>query len=195
VKGVCANENALGEGGHHWAPKVVPFLTVTHNQEFFVVAVLGLVAGLLLIVGGHSLRRRFGLEDGRTVALDDVTLISRRFGFIVRADQLIRTGKMLIPWEWKSSAKVWPNHRVQVGVAMIVIEDQKGVRPTHGVIACGDHGRHRVENDENLRGWVLAEAGQLREAKRHIDQPISVRPPPAKCRACGMREQCGQARV
>jgi hypothetical protein len=30
VKGVCANENALGEGGHHWAPKVVPFLTVTH---------------------------------------------------------------------------------------------------------------------------------------------------------------------
>jgi hypothetical protein len=31
VKGVCANENALGEGGHHWAPKVVPFLTVTHT--------------------------------------------------------------------------------------------------------------------------------------------------------------------
>jgi hypothetical protein len=32
VKGVWANENALGEGGAHWSPKVVPFLAVTDRE-------------------------------------------------------------------------------------------------------------------------------------------------------------------
>jgi DNA-binding MarR family transcriptional regulator len=32
VKGVWANENALGEGGAQWSPKVVPFLAVTDTR-------------------------------------------------------------------------------------------------------------------------------------------------------------------
>jgi hypothetical protein len=43
-----------------------------------VAAVLALVLGLLLVLGGRGMRRRRGLGVGRTVALDNVTLTSRR---------------------------------------------------------------------------------------------------------------------
>ena len=56
-------------------------------------------------------------------------------------------------------------HRAQLGVYFLLIEDQLGVRPTHGFIVCGDGTRHRVENDDELRAWVLELAGQIRAAR------------------------------
>jgi CRISPR-associated exonuclease Cas4 len=55
-------------------------------------AVLALLLGLVLILGGRGVRRRRGLASGRTVALDNVTLISRRCGLTCRLDRLIREG-------------------------------------------------------------------------------------------------------
>src|SRR5438067_12466076 len=49
-----------------------------------------LVLGLLLALGGRGLRRRLGLGPGRTVALDNVTLTSRRYGLTGRIDRLVR---------------------------------------------------------------------------------------------------------
>jgi CRISPR-associated exonuclease Cas4 len=60
--------------------------------------------GLLLILSGYGVRRRRGLASGRTVALDNVTLTSRRFGLTGRPDRLIREGGTIIPEEWKSSS-------------------------------------------------------------------------------------------
>jgi CRISPR/Cas system-associated exonuclease Cas4 (RecB family) len=159
------------------------------------VAVLALLAGLLLVLGGGRLRRRFGLGEGRTVALDNVTLTSRRYGLTCRPDRLVRTGGTIIPEEWKKSLKVWPSHRAQLGVAFIVIEDRLGVRPTHGFVVLGDGTRERVDNTDDLRAWVLGVADQVRAARARVGEAISVDPRPGQCRSCGMRGHCGQARV
>jgi CRISPR-associated exonuclease Cas4 len=158
-------------------------------------ALLALVLGLGLLLGGRCIRQRRGLGEGRTVALDNVTLTSRRYGLTGRMDRLIRDGSVVIPEEWKSSRSVWPSHRAQLGVYFVLIEDQLNVRPTHGFIVCGDGTRHRVENTEELRAWVLELAGEIRAARKAVTVAITVNPTPSKCRPCGQRANCGQARM
>ena len=147
-------------------------------------AVLALLLGLVLILGGRGMRRRRGLAEGKTVALDNVTLTSRRYGLTGRPDRLIREGGMVIPEEWKESLRVWPSHLAQLGVYFVLIEDQLGVQPTHGFIVLSNGTRHRVDNDDKLRNWVLDLAGRIREARKSVDMEITVNPQPGQCRPC-----------
>ena len=158
-------------------------------------AVLALLLGVGLLLLGRGLRSRRGLGQGRTVALDNLTLISRRHGLTGRVDRLIRTGGTVIPEEWKSSQTLRPWHRAQMGVYFLLIEDQLKVRPTHGFIVCSDGTRHSIENDDRLRAWVLDLAEQIRAARTAVRVPIPVTPAPGQCRPCGLRGQCGQARL
>jgi hypothetical protein len=80
----------------------------------WVAAALALGLGLLLVLAGRGLRRRRGLGEGRTVALDDITLSSCRLGLTGRVDRLIREGGTLIPEEWKSARILRPHHRAQL---------------------------------------------------------------------------------
>jgi CRISPR-associated exonuclease Cas4 len=133
-------------------------------------AVAALVLGLLLVLAGRGARRSRGLGQGATVALDNVTLISRRYGLTGRIDRLIRQGGAVIPEEWKSSRRVWPSHRAQMGVYFLLIEAEMNVRPPHGFIVTGDGRRHRIDNDERLRAWVL----KLRACQVHFFHLLDV---------------------
>lgn len=157
-------------------------------------SVLFLVLGLVLMLAGRGLRRSRGLGPGKTAALDNVTLTSRRYGLTGRPDRLVRDGGTVIPEEWKSARVLRPWHRAQMGVYFLLIEDRLGVKPPHGFVVCGDGSRHRIENDEALRAWVLELAGQIREARATVAVPITVHPKPGQCRPCGQRSNCGQAR-
>jgi CRISPR-associated exonuclease Cas4 len=157
-------------------------------------ALLALALGLLLLLGGRSARHRCGLAGGRTVALDNVTLTSRRYGLTGRPDRLIRERGMVTPEEWKSARQLRGWHRAQMGVYFLLIEDQLKVRPTHGFVVLGDGARHRIENDALLRSWVLDLAGRIREARKNVGVSIPVNPKPSQCRPCGQRPNCGQAR-
>jgi CRISPR/Cas system-associated exonuclease Cas4 (RecB family) len=53
----------------------------------------------------------------------------------------------------------------------------------------------RVENTERLRSEVLSIADQIRTHRRRLRESLPVSPSPAKCRACGGRVHCDQARV
>ena len=70
---------------------------------------------------------------------------------------------------------------------------------TEGVVpslAESDNGsRHRVENTAELRAWVLDLAGQIRAARARRGEVIPVNPRPGRCRSCGVRGHCGQARL
>ena len=156
--------------------------------------VLAMLLGLLLLVAGRGMRQRRGLGSGRTVSLDKVTLTSRRLGLTGRPDRLIRSGGTIIPEEWKSARSLRPWHRAQMGVYFLLFEDQLKVKPPHGFIVCGDGTRHRIDNTDELRAWVLDLAGQIRTARAKVAQPIPVHPQAGQCRPCGMREHCGQAR-
>jgi hypothetical protein len=64
------------------------------------------------------------LGAGRTVAIDNVTLTSRRYGLTGRMDRLIRDEDTVVIEEWKSSRRVWPSHRAQMGAYFILIEEE-----------------------------------------------------------------------
>ena len=160
-----------------------------------VAAVLALLLGLWLMLVGQGIRQRRGLGSGKTVSLDRITLTSRRLGLTGRPDRLIKTDSTIIPEEWKSSRRVWPSHRAQMGCYFVLIEEELRIRPTHGFIVCGDGTRHRIENTQDLRAWVLELAGQIRAARARVTEPIRVIPKPSQCRVCGMRGHCGQARL
>lgn len=162
---------------------------------------VGLVAFLLLVVGlvlaglGRAMRRRCGLGMGQTVSLDRVTLTSLRLGLTGRPDRLVKDGGTIIPEEWKSSLRLRDSHRAQMGVYFLLIEEQLQVRPPHGFIVAGDGTRHRIDNTDGLRAWVLELVAGIRSARAAIEQPIAVNPSPGQCRSCGQRGNCGQARA
>jgi CRISPR-associated exonuclease Cas4 len=160
-----------------------------------VVAVAGLLAGFLLLLGGKGLRRRRGLANAATVDLDTQTMISKRHGLAGRPDRLIREGGFIIPEEWKSSHQLRPWHVVQLGVYFLLVEERYRQRPPYGYVVCGDGRRHRIANDDALRAKVLELAGRIRSARAAIDRPIAVRPERWQCRPCGVRHACRQARL
>jgi CRISPR/Cas system-associated exonuclease Cas4 (RecB family) len=157
-------------------------------------AALLLLLGLLLILAGRGMRQRRGLGGGRTVSLDRVTLTSFRLGLTGRPDRLIKTGGTIIIEEWKSARVLRPHHRAQMGVYFLLVEEELRVRPPHGFVVTGNGTRHRVENTEELRAWVLELAGRIRAARANVRQPIPVSPWPGQCRPCGMRGHCSQVR-
>ena len=159
------------------------------------VTVVALVLGLLLIMGGRSIRQRRGLGGGKTVSLDRVTLRSHRLGLTGRPDRLVKVNGTIIPEEWKSARSLRPWHRAQMGCYFLLIEEELRIRPTHGFIVCGDGTRHRIENTEELRAWVLELAGKIRAARAKVNVSIPVEPVAGQCSPCGMRGHCGQARL
>jgi len=158
-------------------------------------AALALLLGLVLMLLGRGMRRRRGLGQGKTVALDNITLISRRHGLTGRPDRLVKTGGTIIPEEWKSSRTLRAWHRAQLGVDFLLIEDHLRVTPPYGFVVTGDGTRHRVDNDEGLRAWVLDMAAQIRAARAAVRVPLPVTPVRGQCRFCGMLGHCKQARL
>ena len=150
--------------------------------------------GLLLALLGQGIRSSRGLGGGRTVSLDRVTLTSSRLGLTGRPDRLIKTGGTIIVEEWKSARQLRQLHRAQLGVYFLLIEEQFRQRPAYGVIVC-DGARHRIENTDELRAWVMELAGRIRAARADVKQPIEVHPRSGQCQACGMRSRCAQARL
>jgi hypothetical protein len=67
------------------------------------------------------------------------------------------------------------------------------IRAPHGFVVCDDGTRHRVENNNELRGSVLELVKQILVARANVSTPISVNPQPGQCRPCGMRGHCGQS--
>lgn len=164
------------------------------NGLLQVTVLLGLLAFAILFRGVMGRLRR-GLGPGVTVSLDDRTLFCRRLKLVGRPDRLVGQGSVVIPEEWKSSRRVYPAHRLQLGVYFLLIEDQLGVRPPHGFVVLGDGSRVKVENTDSLRSEVLSIADVIRAHRRKLRASIPVSQPAAKCRACGQRGSCTQASV
>jgi hypothetical protein len=67
-----------------------------------VATVLTLLLGLWLTLVGRHMRQRRGLDGGKTVSLDRVTLTSHRLGLTGRPGRLIKADGSIIVEEWKS---------------------------------------------------------------------------------------------
>ena len=156
---------------------------------------MALLLGLILVLAGRAIRRGRGLSGGQTISLDKLTLTSSRLGLTGRPDRLIKAEGTIFVEEWKSSRQPRPWHLAQLGVYFLLVEEELRIRPPYGFLVCGDGTRHRVDNSEELRNWVLDLAGQIRTARARIKEPIPVDPKPGQCRPCGQRGNCSQARL
>ena len=182
-----------GLGGSCRSYGFLPRRCLVILRLFGVAAVLALL-GLLLVVLSKRGRGLRGLGSGETLALDNVTLYSERLKLVGRPDRIVRQDGALIPEEWKSSKKVSHGHRLQLGAYFLLIEEEYGERPPFGIVVLGDGSRHEVENTESLQLEVLAIAAKIREHRAQLSAEIPVSQPAWKCRLCGQRENCGQAR-
>ena len=156
---------------------------------------VAVLLGLSLIRAGRAMRLRLGLGRGKTISLDNMTLISHRLGLVGRPDRLVKGAGTIVCEEWKSSPTLRPWHVAQLGVYFVLIEEQFRIRPPHGFIVTGDGARHRVENSDQLRASVLNFAEQIRKAKAQVNRSIVVPAKPSRCHPCGMRGNCQQARL
>ena len=188
-----------GANPDHWrlagADGVVGDIPMIGSTGILAAAALVFVSGLALLLTGRAIRRRRGLGRGRTVSLDKLTLTSLRLGLTGRPDRLIKANGTIIVEEWKSSRQVPPWHLAQMGVYFLLVEEELRIRPPHGFLVCGDGTRHRIDNSEELRRWVLELASQIRAARSSIREPIPADPKPGQCRPCGQRGNCSQARL
>ncbi len=162
------------------------------NAATLVAIATALLGLLLLLVAWHARAHR-GLGAGETVALDNVTLFSARLQLVGRPDRIVKQGNNYIPEEWKSSKRVSHGHRLQLATYFILIEEEYGVRPDHGVVVLGDGSRVTVNNTEALREEVLSIAAKIRAHRAVIAEPVPVCQPASKCRRCGQRSNCDQA--
>jgi len=162
-------------------------------MELFVLVLL--LVGALLIWWAVRSRYVRGLGSGETVALDNVTLFSERLMLVGRPDRIIKKNRIHIPEEWKSSKRMNHGHELQLGTYFLLIEEEYGERPPYGVVVLGDGSRVEVKNTEQLRSEVLSIAQGIRESQARIEEEIPVNQPAWKCRACGQRPNCRQARV
>ena len=164
-----------------------------------IVLLVILISCLLLVAW---LRRRarveragLGLRNEPIVAADDSstpisTLYSTRYRLVGRPDQLVRTGRMLIPVEHKPRARrLQDSHILQVAAQCLLVEDVYGIRPTHGLVVIGGGKTERIDFTPALEQRVLATMAEMRVV---IQEDLEPRPHwvAPKCRACGYREEC-----
>jgi CRISPR-associated exonuclease Cas4 len=164
------------------------------TEKLLLVGLVLAFLGALLLWSSARARKGRGLGAGETIALDNRELVSERLKLLGRPDRILREAGVLIPEEWKPSAKrLYPGHRLQLGVYLLLMEEEFGERPPYGVVVIRDGERVRVENTEALRTEVLAVARKIREHRANLDEEIRVKQPVWKCRACGQRGNCRQA--
>ena len=128
-------------------------------------------------------------------ALDELLLVSDRLKLLGRPDRIVRQYEVLISEEWRPKARqIYQGHKLQVIAYCLLIEEGFGMRSPFSVVVLAEGKRVEVSNTEELCSKVLSVAAKIRELRREIEQEIPVRAIAAKCRACGQRSNCGQAR-
>jgi CRISPR-associated exonuclease Cas4 len=172
-----------------------------------VLALIILLVGAYILWHSRRLRAQTGLPAGEVVYTDtgawetvEQPLLSRRYGLVGRPDYLVRVRERgqesLIPVEVKSGrqpqtadAQPAAGHVLQLGAYCLLVEDIHQQRPAYGLLRYADV-TLKIPFTDALRREVLDTAEAIRRARRAPDVPRSHQEP-ARCRACGYRDACG----
>ena len=94
-------------------------------------AILTLLLSLsvLLFVAALIGRRRAGFGYGKTISHDDVRLSSERYLLRGQPDRIVQRGRRFIPEEKKSGRQMNESYQAQLGVYLVLVEEEYGVRP------------------------------------------------------------------
>jgi CRISPR-associated exonuclease Cas4 len=163
---------------------------------------VGLVAAVfavVLLAWAARLRTSTGLPSGRVVASDTGALRERRgkrlysqtYGLSGAPDYLIETAEGIIPVELKparNDAEPRESHLMQLLAYCLLVEENFGKRPTHGILRYANDS-FRVDFTEETRAYLLDVLDRMREEA--VDTPPGrSHDQPQRCRGCAYRLDC-----
>ena len=171
-------------------------------DTFAILFLLALVIALALFLSARRQRAQTGLPYGARIVYADTgawkrverPLFSRRYGLTGKPDYIVEERGATIPVEVKPN-RVAPAPResdtLQLAAYALLIEEHFGAPPEYGLLKYRD-AVFQIEITDELRARLLDTLAALRrdlnarEVARSHDEP-------RRCRACGYREECGQA--
>ena len=132
--------------------------------------------------------RAYGLTEGERMF--GVKLRSARLGLVGWLDMVILTPQAAMPVEFKTTAGVSLNHRLQLTASGLLVEERWGRPVERGYIYLIPSRRAQtVVFTDELRQQVVTALAELRTALR-----TEAKPPPtrqrAKCADCEFRRYC-----
>jgi CRISPR-associated exonuclease Cas4 len=163
------------------------------------VGVVAAVLAVALLAWAARLRTSTGLPSGRVVASDTGALRERRgkrlyseqYGLSGAPDYLIETAEGVIPVELKPARNdVEPrqSHLMQLLAYCLLVEENYGRRPTHGVLRYANDS-FRVDFNDETRAYLIDVLEQMREGAVETPPGRSHDEPP-RCRGCAYRLDC-----
>jgi CRISPR-associated exonuclease Cas4 len=156
--------------------------------------------GAWLLLRARALRQDAGLPAGRVAYVDtgawnrcERPLFSHRFQLTGRPDYLVQTKEGLIPVEVKSGqapAQPYSAHVLQLAAYCLLVEEQEGRSPPHGIIKYGNKA-FEVEYTSGLRAELLRTLDAVRRDLRATNVARD-HDEVGRCQGCGYGEQCDQ---
>ena len=163
-------------------------------------ATVALLIGLRLLAAARRAEGRTGI-DGLRVRQADVEgrrperpLRSVAHGLVGRPDFLIEELGALVPVEVKPTRRAhrpYEGDLLQLAAYCLLVEEETGRRPPYGVLVY-ETARWEVPWCSDARERLLDALGALRSDGRARDVPRS-HDQPARCAACALRDDCGDA--
>jgi CRISPR-associated exonuclease Cas4 len=159
-----------------------------------------LLASLFLMWVTRQLRLRTGLPAGRVVYSDTRAwhecpdpLYAPSVNLAGKPDYLVQRWNYVLPVEVKSSpspAEPYPSHVLQLAAYCLLVQEEYGRRPPHGLIHYADRTfaiPYTPQLEQELRNtidWMREDMRDGRADRNHDD--------PARCYSCSYAAYCDQ---
>ena len=185
------------------AVSVPGFVNSLLAKAFVALALAWLVGASMFLYGSmrsaemaRATRAKYEIDSAALVYVDSdrerpKLFVSARYGLSGRPDAVLLEGDVHIPVEVKTGRTPRGplfSHILQIAAYCLLMEEEYGKAPPHGVIRYGD-GSHDIEYNDDLKRLVLQKMGEMRaciakgEAHRNHNRP-------GKCIHCSRRSVC-----
>jgi CRISPR-associated exonuclease Cas4 len=161
-----------------------------------------LFAAFVFLIAAQKQRARTGLPFGARIVYADTgawkkieqPLFSRRYALTGKPDYIVAQGSAIIPIEVKPNRRATAPREsdvMQLAAYALLIEETHRIVPPYGLLKYRDQ-VFQIDFTPDLRARLLSTLDQMRRDATARDVPRD-HDELARCRACGFRQECGQA--
>ena len=168
----------------------------------FTIILLVILAILFFVIAAKE-KQKTGLPGGKIVYSDtnlwqkvEIPLYHPSLKLAGRPDYIVQQGNQFIPIEVKSGRTPkapYDSHIFQLAAYCLLIENEYGIRPSHGLIHYNDKD-YKIDFTKELEASTLMLISEMQNAQKKKEIHCS-HAQPQKCRCCGFREICDESLV